>query len=121
MEREDTPWNYNYTPYVVCFDSKSANNLGFGGIGTIIVGIIALIVINSDNSFSGTTPCTRNSWTHHFGNNSRRRIVDIRKNQANNLIISATRISSHQFDMILLLAASERTENIPMSNLQVKL
>jgi lipopolysaccharide export LptBFGC system permease protein LptF len=45
MEREDTPWNYNYTPYVVCFDSKSENNLGFGGIGTIIVGIIALIVI----------------------------------------------------------------------------
>ena len=45
MEREDTPWNYNYTPQVVCFDSKSANNLGIGGIGTIIFGIITLIVI----------------------------------------------------------------------------
>jgi hypothetical protein len=76
---------------------------------------------NSDNSFSGTTPCTRNSWTHNFGNNSRGRIVDIRKNQANNIIISATRTSSHQFDMILLLAASERTENIPMTNPKVKL
>jgi hypothetical protein len=42
---------------------------------------------NSDSGFSDTTSCTHNNWTYHFGNNSRGRMVDIWKNQANNLTI----------------------------------
>ena len=46
---------------------------------------------NSDSSFFDKTTCTHNSWTHHFGNNSWSRIVDIWKNQANNLITFVTK------------------------------
>lgn len=95
--------------------------MGFGGIGTNIVGIIALIVTIAIIVFLVQFLAPVLVGLIILAIIVEVGLCDILKNQANNLIISATRTSSHQFDMILLLAASERTENIPMSNPQVKL
>ncbi len=95
--------------------------MGFGGIGTNIVGIIALIVTIAIIVFLVQLLAPVLVGLIILAIIVGVGLCDIWKNQANNLIISATRTSSHQFDMILLLAASERTENIPMSNPQVKL
>jgi uncharacterized membrane protein YqjE len=95
--------------------------LGFGGIGTIIVGIIALIVIIAIIVFLVQLLAPVIVGLIILAIIVGVGLWNIRKNQANNIIISATKTSSHQFDMILLLAASERTENIPMSNPKVKL
>jgi hypothetical protein len=46
---------------------------------------------NSDSSFFDRTTCASDNRTHNFGNNSWGRIMDIWKNQADNLIISVTK------------------------------
>jgi glucose uptake protein GlcU len=60
---------------VVSNDSKFIINLEWGTIGTIIVGIIVLIVIITIVFFDRTT-CANDNRTYNFGNNSWGRIMD---------------------------------------------